>query len=792
MKYIHFFLCLLFIIPGVRSSAEQGPVYHPNILFIAVDDLKPLMNCYGDSTMHTPNFDRLAQMGTIFTNAHVQQAVCGPSRASVMTATYPDRTNVWDLHTDFRESNPGLISMPEYLIQQGYVSEALGKIYHYNSASPNHDGKSWTTSHFVKPDHYKPIYGTPPFAYWMDPAIEPVRDSLFSEAERAGVEAASEKMNYAMKLFRPSTESLEGPDSLYPDGLIANEAIRRLNKLAKNKNPFFLATGFIKPHLPFNAPKKYWDLYDRDAIELAHFRKLGKNVPELTYHTLWEIGAYSDIDRSLPLGAELPEEKQKELIHGYMASVSYIDAQLGKILDAVEENDLDDKTLIVLWGDHGYHLGDHTQWCKHTNLEQATRIPLMFAGPGVPAGLSIIFPVELVDVFPTLFELAGLGKPKQVQGESLVPLMDDNPNSSVDQDFAVSQFHRGKKIMGYSLRSNRYRYTEWRKFEEPFREKGILQAYEIIGKELYDYGSDPLETENLIDQEKYQPIQSEWQKKLNQHIVATNKIYPMKKKKVFLFAGQSNMDGRANADHLSEAEKARLQKAGTRIEYHFNHMPVSPLQVTEAKPWHQKKYKLSHHFGPELFFGITLAETKPEKEFIFIKRALGGSSLYGCWNPEWEEAKARLMNEEDRPKLYEDFIKYTRDVLDQMDTSEYELSAMFWVQGETDSNTRKFGNEPADSYGTNLKKLIQAVRRDLDSPELPFILFQAGHGQVVKGMKKVGDDLEHVFLIQQSNDPSSADFFPKNPPPVGHYTYEGMKKISERFFEVFMENYLKK
>jgi iduronate 2-sulfatase len=789
MKSTFFFLLLLTIY-GVRTFGQSRQVSNPNILFIAVDDLKPLMRCYGDSTMHTPNFDRLAKMGTIFINAHVQQAVCGPSRASVMTATYPDRTKVWDLHTDFRESNPTLISMPEYLIQQGYESQALGKIYHYNSASPNHDSKSWTAPHFVKPDHYEPIYGSPPFAYWMDPAIEPVRDSLFWMAKKNGVGAVDKKMQYAMERFRPSTESVEGPDSLYPDGLIANEAIRRISKLTQLEQPFFLATGFIKPHLPFNAPQKYWDLYDRDSIELAPFRELGKNVPELTYHTLWEIGAYSDIDETLPLGVELPEEKQRELIHGYKACVSYIDAQLGKLLDALAENGLIDNTLIVLWGDHGYHLGDHTQWCKHTNLEQATRIPLIFAGPGVPEGLSVKLPVELIDLFPTLFELAGLCIPKQVQGESLVPLMDNDPNTNVDQDFAVSQFHRGKKIMGYSLRSTQYRYTEWRKFEKPFREKGIIQDFEIIGKELYDYGSDPLETENLIDREKHQSIQSKLQEKLNQHITSTNKAIPLKKKKkVFLFAGQSNMDGRANADFLTEEEKIRLNKAGKSIEYHVNLMPATPLQPCVAKPWHQKRFKLKKHFGPELFFGISLAEEFPEEEFIFIKRALGGSSLYGCWNPEWKEDKARLMEEEDRPKLYQEFITYAKDILGNLDSSQYELAAVFWVQGETDSNTKKFGKIPAESYGSNLKKLITSTRKDLHAPDLPFILFQVGSGKVVEGMKQVSKEMKYLSLIEQSSDPDSPDFYPKNPPPIGHYTYEGMKKISDQFFKEYLENY---
>lgn len=500
-------ILLIWLFYGFISYGQvQGKQKLPNIIFIAVDDLKPLLHCYGENQMVTPNFDRLAKMGTIFTNAHVQQAVCGPSRASVMTSTYPDRNKVWDLQTDFRESSPDLISMPEYLKNLGYHNSAIGKIYHNNSSSPNHDGNSWSEPYYYMPPFFRPVYGSPPFAYWVDPKISVIRDSIFDIAAEAGITDPEKKMDFAMKRYRPSTECVDLPDTAYQDGLFAEEAVRRLKDQPASGQPFFLSVGFIKPHLPFNAPEKYWDLYKREEIPLAAFRKLGKGVPLISYKTLWELNAYTDIDSTIKLGQELPEFKQKELIHGYMACVSYIDAQLGKILDEVERQGLLENTMIVLWGDHGYHLGDHAQWCKHSNLEQATRIPLMLAGKNIPADLKIEDAVELIDLFPTLFDLAGIQGPDQCQGASLKPLMNRDPLIS-DKGAALSQFHRSDKIMGYSVRTRQYRYTEWRKYAEPYKKMGTQQSYEVVGTELYDYQKDPDETQNFFGDPSYTEIE---------------------------------------------------------------------------------------------------------------------------------------------------------------------------------------------------------------------------------------------------------------------------------------------
>ena len=439
----------------VSSSAKSKK----NILFLSIDDLKPLLSNYDESQMHTPNFDRLAKMGMTFTNAHVQYAVCGPSRASVMTGTNPDKTKVWDLHTDFRESAPSLISMPEYLISQGYETTAVGKIYHKGSSSPGHDGKSWSMPHQL-PKDYDPAAGDAAMEYYQDPDTKKQMEKLEAEAREKGIKKKGKIRSYIFKQLKPSTESADVSDTAYQDGLYTQTALQQLNDLENSGKPWFLGVGYQKPHLPFVAPKKYWDLYDRDKIELAKFQQLAEGTPKFAYHSFGELRAFSDIDKKLNIGDKLPEAKQRELIHGYMACISYIDAQLGKLFDELERRNILDDTVIVLWGDHGWHLGDHTEWCKHSNFEQATRIPFMFAGPGVKENQKSHHPVNLVDLFPTVFDLANVKQSTQTDGKSLVPLLDSNISTTIDMDYAYHQYRRQKK-MGYAVRTDRYRYTEW-------------------------------------------------------------------------------------------------------------------------------------------------------------------------------------------------------------------------------------------------------------------------------------------------------------------------------------------
>ncbi len=496
---------------NVETSISDGK---KNILFISIDDLKPLLSNYGESQMHTPNFDRLAKMGMTFTNAHVQYAVCGPSRASVMTGANPDKTKVWDLHTDFRQSSDGLISMPEYLISQGYETTAVGKIYHKGSSSPGHDGKSWSMPHQL-PKNYDPAAGKAAMEYYQNPNTKDQMAKLEAEAREKGIKKKGKIRKYIFKRLKPSTESADVSDTAYQDGLYTQTALQQLNDLENSGKPWFLGVGYQKPHLPFVAPKKYWDLYDRDKIELAKFQKVAEGTPEYAYHSFGEIRAFSDIDNDYRIGDIIPEAKQRELIHGYMACISYIDAQLGILFDELEKRNILDDTVIVLWGDHGWHLGDHTEWCKHSNFEQATRIPFMFAGPGVKENQKSHHPVNLVDLFPTVFELANVDQSTQTDGKSLVPLLDRDNKTTIDMDFAYHQYKRQKK-MGYSVRTDRYRYTEWH--DNNYRSYDPYKDENIAGYELYDYEKDPLETRNLIDDAAYAAIVKDLKAKLKSHL----------------------------------------------------------------------------------------------------------------------------------------------------------------------------------------------------------------------------------------------------------------------------------
>ena len=492
---------------GVITSALQVmPTYaaekaeRPNILFVPVDDLKPLLGCYGNSNIKSPNIDRLAKEGILFFNAQCQQAVCGPSRASLMTGLYPDSTKVWDLKTRMRDVNPDILTLPQYFRENGYTTVGMGKTYDPRCVGPELDKESWSIP-YVKPsdDDYDKKSG-PPETWYQNPETK----KNLKEA-RSIIKAKHLKGKAAfavLKQFnaRPVTECVDVADNAYIDGVSANQACEYLAKFAKSGEPFFLSVGFKKPHLPFTAPKKYWDLYSDDDIKLALFQKHAKNSEDFTYQDCWEL-RYSYTD--FPTKGPAPEELQKRMVHGYMASVSYIDAQVGKVLNKLKELGLDKNTIICLWGDHGWHLGDHGMWGKHTNLEQATRAPLIFAGKGIPASGMNFSPVEFVDIFPTLCDLAGLDVPKQLQGRSLVSALGDS--EGFVREVALSQFprsYKGAPVMGYALRGYRYRYIEW--IQKDFRNGETSGP--VVFAELYDYKTDPLETVNQADNPEYRDV----------------------------------------------------------------------------------------------------------------------------------------------------------------------------------------------------------------------------------------------------------------------------------------------
>lgn len=491
-----------------------------NVLFIAVDDLKPMLGCYGDQSIQTPAIDKLAEKGTVFTNAHCQQAVCGPSRASLMTGMRPDYTKVWDLKTRMRDVNPDILAMPEHFRAKGYTTVAIGKIYDPRCVDKQYDKPSWSIPYKESAQYtYPEKYGAPGLSFYAAEENNKIVAKYTNEAKAKGVKNIHA---YVAERFKPSVESADVEDDAHQDAQIANNAIQYMKQLAQKDEPFFLAVGFKRPHLPFSAPKKYWDLYKREEIELAPYRGPVKNGIDFAYHTSGELQSYTDIPElasfSDIFNDNLPDWKQKELIHGYKACVSFIDAQIGRIMEELKKNGLDKNTVIVLWGDHGWHLGDHSMWCKHSNFEQATRVPLLFASPNSKKGIQNGSPVEFVDIFPTLCELSGIDIPEVLQGKSLEPIVEGNAEKV--KDYALSQYPRGKR-MGYSLRTERYRYTAWIEFN--YREGEKARLKNTIAEELYDYKTDPHETKNVAASSEYSDIHKELVNELSQFLEENSK-----------------------------------------------------------------------------------------------------------------------------------------------------------------------------------------------------------------------------------------------------------------------------
>lgn len=500
----------------------------PNILFIAVDDLKPVLGCYGDKLIKTPNIDRLAKMGTVFLNNYCQQAVCGPTRASLMTGKRPDYTKVWDLKTPMRDMVPDILSLPQYLITQGYSTQGIGKVYDPRDVDKELDAPSWSVPFYKQAkDYFAKGYSEPVLGQYQSSATRARVENLLKEAKDQGLTGKNARL-YAEEQVKPTTECIDAPDNAYDDGANVYRAVDILGKLSKSTQPFFFAVGIHKPHLPFVSPKKYWDLYQREDMPLAVFQELPKDGLEIAFTDAGEIRKYSDIAPLISFtdqksyGLSLPVNKQKELIHGYYAAVSYTDALVGKLLNTLDSLGLTKNTIIVLWGDHGWHLGDHNSWCKHTNFEQATHAPLIISAPSMVSNKTNAT-TEFIDIFPTLCELTGSKIPEVLDGKSLVPLM-KKPTATV-KDFAISQYPRGaskevakqlgfstNKSMGYSLRTSRYRFTVW--MGEDFRSTQPFKKDLIIGTELYDYEKDPNETQNVAKAKEYAAISTELYNKM--------------------------------------------------------------------------------------------------------------------------------------------------------------------------------------------------------------------------------------------------------------------------------------
>lgn len=478
------------VAPG---KAEETAARKLNVLFIAVDDLKPELGCYGASHIKSPHIDALAAEGILFERAYCQQAVCSPSRTSLLLGRRPDTTRIYDLQTHFRKTLPDVVTLPQFFKNHGYHVQGLSKIYHGGLDDP----RSWSVPHW---NPGGPGYGKP------ETLAALAEESARLRRERGPASEVLERDPQTGIVLRrtapkwrargPAWEDPDVADDALPDGKTTNEAIRILKEV--RDRPFFLAVGYLKPHLPFVAPKRYFELYPREEIALAPNPNPPKNCPPIALTSWGELRAYKDI----PAQGPLSDEMARDLIRAYYASVSYVDAQVGRLMEALETFGLKSNTIVVLWGDHGWHLGDHGLWCKHTNFESATRAPLILRVPGqrIPGAKTQAL-VEFVDIYPTLCELCGLPLPEGLEGTSMAPLLDDPERPW--KTAAFSQYPRGS-VMGYSMRTERFRYTEWRP------RKGDQPA----AVELYDHQADPREDANLADEPELREVRRQLREQL--------------------------------------------------------------------------------------------------------------------------------------------------------------------------------------------------------------------------------------------------------------------------------------
>jgi iduronate 2-sulfatase len=504
MKALKFTL-LIFAFCSCKSQTKK------NVLLIIVDDLKPTLACYGNSQIVSPNFDKLASKSVLFTNCHAQQAVCAPSRVSLMTGMRPDYTQVLDLKTKMRDKNPNILTIPQHLKAEGYKTIGIGKVLH---GAKKNDPISWTRPFVTEDDlEYNKNHNRPADGQYQNKTTRKTLTSI----NNASKKIKNIRKELAVRNARPATECLELPDNAYVDGAVAAKSIDILKQLHKEETPFFMTVGFRKPHLPFVAPKKYWDLYTRKNLKIAAYQKPAKGAPSYALQTWGELKGYSDIPKEINKNGVLNTDKQKELIHGYFACVSYIDTQLGKILNYLENSKLEKSTLVILVGDHGWHLGDHGVWNKHTNYEQATRTPLFIMHPEGKKALKNSSPTELLDLFPTICDYLQIKKPNKLHGTSLEPIVSGEIKSV--KNAALSQYPRHNK-MGYALRTNRYRYIEWR--EGSYKKNKTYVRGKIVSTELYDYEKDPLEKTNLTKSDTYTNLKNELKEQLDQ-IIGKNK-----------------------------------------------------------------------------------------------------------------------------------------------------------------------------------------------------------------------------------------------------------------------------
>ena len=503
--------CALFIIMFMSCDSTQKSQVKPNVLFISIDDLRPSLGVYGDEIVHSPNIDKIASEGITFMEAFSQSAVCAPSRASLMTGVRPDSTRVWHLGDKFREINPAAVTMPQHFSKNGYYTVNLGKIFH--NYMP--DSISWDEPD-LRPAQYKKKewLGRDGETFYIDPAVHESqaikRDSLLK----------LRPVRYADGWNTgPAWEAADVHDTMYYDGALNKLTMQTLTRIAKMDQPFYMGLGYFRPHLPFTAPKKYWELYDPETIPLAPNADLTAKAPLYTMNSMYELRHYDGFRHiAHPTeGKQFGMDTIRTLRQGYYASVSYIDALIGELVQHMKDIGIYDNTIIVIWGDHGYKLGDHNSWGKMTNYNIDLKVPIIIRTPDQQnQGVKTEAITELVDLFPTVCELAGVAVPSYMQGTSMVPLMEDPQRDW--KSAAFSQFHRrpkvsadGKRYMGYSINTYNHHYVEWYTWNH---KKGLRGKK--VDVELYDRSADPHEFVNIAAHEDMKGIVAQLSLQLEQ------------------------------------------------------------------------------------------------------------------------------------------------------------------------------------------------------------------------------------------------------------------------------------
>ncbi|MFY0606479.1 MAG: sulfatase-like hydrolase/transferase [Cyclobacteriaceae bacterium] len=441
-----FLWAVLIALFPLKLEAQQ-----PNVLIFMVDDLRDELGCYGSEFVKSPNIDKLADEGVKFNKAYAQQAICAPSRMSILTGLRPESLGIFDIFTRLDQTHPDIMTMPRLYKENGYKTVSIGKVFHHGN-----DFKSQWSTYIGKEGNA-----------WAEPGNTELKSS-----HDAGAVA----------------------DEFYKDGRVARDAISELNKLRNDK--FLMVVGFSKPHLPFNAPKKYWDLYDREDIQIPQQAR-PTNMPSWSLSNWGELRGYGDI----PPEGNLDEAKTKELIHGYYACVSYVDAQVGKVMQRLEELDLRKNTMVIFMSDHGFKIGEYSAWCKHSVVEIDSKVPLIISREtgyhSRKSGVESDEMVENIDVFPTIIHASRL-TPPNMDGKSLLGLVTETETDYVWEDsVSYGLYAQGQFRMGLTVTDGKWRYSEWRLFE----------TQEIKGRELYLHDQSQVAKENLAGKSEYSGIQ---------------------------------------------------------------------------------------------------------------------------------------------------------------------------------------------------------------------------------------------------------------------------------------------